>query len=764
MSALAEIELRCRTLDRVVVKPAFVAAVFFVSGFPALIYQITWQRSLFALYGINVEAVTVVIAGFLFGLGIGSLAGGRLSCNPRWPLLALFGTIELSIGLFGMVSLRLFELVGAQTLFLPIAGTTAAVLGLLFMPTLLMGSTLPILTAYLVTRAKNVGNSVGLLYCVNTLGSAIACFACAFGLARLLGMQGMVNLAAAINIMIGAAALAEAWRTRERNALPAAAAEAGVARAGAGTWLGPAIVLAGLIGFLSLSYEILWFRAFALANNTAGAFAVVLGTYLAGIANGSLRARRLFAQPLSGERAARLIAVAVFAGSVLGLFLLPLTRLSVFSGFGYFYPMLLMVFVQGTLFGGLFPVVCHWGIAADPSAGSRLSQVYLGNILGSVGGTLLTGFVLMDRLSLGGIALLLAEAGIVAAAALSVYAGTGFRQRLAFPAGALAAGLLLLLPSGLFAQVYEGLTYKTAPAPGEEFTDVVENKSGVVAVNRKSVVYGGGAYDGMIELDMLADHNLLIRPYSLSLYHPDPQEVLMIGLATGAWAQVVANHPSVKRLTIVEINPGYLPIIKRHPEVAGLLRNRKVEIVIDDGRRWLNRHPEARFDAIVQNTTWNYRPNVTNLLSAEYLRLVAGHLKAGGIALYNTTGSLRAQRTACEAFADGYRELNVMVVGQDRLRLDHERLAAVLADYQIDGRAVFDAADPRYRGRRDEVLQLLDRRRQPGAAQDAIIEPCASILARSRDLAPITDDNMGEEWGFIDSDPMLARIQHALGL
>jgi hypothetical protein len=88
----------------------------------------------------------------------------------------------------------------------------------------------------------------------------------------------------------------------------------------------------------------------------------------------------------------------------------------------------------------------------------------------------------------------------------------------------------------------------------------------------------------------------------------------------------------------------------------------------------------------------------------------------------------------------------------------------VLADYQIDGRAVFDAADPRYRGRRDEVLQLLDRRRQPGAAQDAIIEPCASILARSQDLAPITDDNMGEEWGFIDSDPMLARIQHALGL
>ena len=52
---------------------------FFWSGFSALIYQITWQRSLFTIFGINVEAVTVVVTGFLLGLGFGSLLGGRLS-------------------------------------------------------------------------------------------------------------------------------------------------------------------------------------------------------------------------------------------------------------------------------------------------------------------------------------------------------------------------------------------------------------------------------------------------------------------------------------------------------------------------------------------------------------------------------------------------------------------------------------------------------------------------------------------------------------
>src|ERR1700704_2786353 len=51
--------------------------LFFVSGFPALIYQIVWQRALFAIYGVNIESVTVVVSAFMLGLGLGSLAGGR---------------------------------------------------------------------------------------------------------------------------------------------------------------------------------------------------------------------------------------------------------------------------------------------------------------------------------------------------------------------------------------------------------------------------------------------------------------------------------------------------------------------------------------------------------------------------------------------------------------------------------------------------------------------------------------------------------------
>jgi predicted exporter len=66
---------------------AAVSVIFFASGFPALVYQLVWQRALFAIYGINVESVTVVVTAFMLGLGLGSLAGGVISRIRRLPLL-----------------------------------------------------------------------------------------------------------------------------------------------------------------------------------------------------------------------------------------------------------------------------------------------------------------------------------------------------------------------------------------------------------------------------------------------------------------------------------------------------------------------------------------------------------------------------------------------------------------------------------------------------------------------------------------------------
>src|SRR5262249_5784198 len=153
----------------------WVYCLFFFSGFPALTYQIVWERALFAMYGVNVESVAVVVTGFMLGLGLGSIIGGWVSCSSWISPLACFGVAELGTAAFGIFSLTLFHQVAHYTAGASLLSTALLSFALLLLPTMLMGSTLPLLVAHLVRGTRSVGKSIGLLYFVNTLGSAVAC-------------------------------------------------------------------------------------------------------------------------------------------------------------------------------------------------------------------------------------------------------------------------------------------------------------------------------------------------------------------------------------------------------------------------------------------------------------------------------------------------------------------------------------------------------------------------------------------------------------
>jgi spermidine synthase len=724
-----------------------VGSLFFSSGFSALIYQITWQRSLFTIFGINVEAVTVVVTGFLLGLGFGSLLGGRLSRAARINLLALFGMTELAIGLFGFASLSIFRWVGAHTVTLPPAMMTAVTVALVFAPTLLMGATLPILTQFLVRRVMNVGRSVGLLYGVNTLGSAAACFASALWLMRNLGMQKVVWLAAAINLVVSFAAFWLAWGEPRYVVssvdVASSASEPPPCRNGSSFSL--LFALAALTGYMSLSYEVIWFREFVIGTNLAPAFALILGTYLAGIAAGAYFIRDHC--ETSEASAVFLLCIAILLSSVAGFLVLPISGYAAASGKEWFVgSMLLGVFVQTSIAGAVFPLICYLGVAPDRQTGVGVSYVYLGNILGSAAGTLITGFVLMDSMSTARISLMLVELGVIVAVVMLFAGKTQISRSSQIGIAAVAALVAVASPmtlGSLFNHFYERLIYKDEFTRKPEFVDVVENKNGVVTVDTGAVVFGGGMYDGIASVDLMEDKNLLVRPLSLALFHSHPRDVLMIGLATGAWAQILAANLEVRRLTIVEINPGYLQLIRKYKAVTSILVNPKVEIIIDDGRRWLSRHPDQKFDAIIQNTTWFFRPNVTNLLSKEYLRLGVDHLRDGGVFMYNTTNSVRAMLTGCTVFPYAVREFNMMVGSNRPLAPDYARLRQALEGLTIDSKPVFDQLNQAHSGRIDEIVKGLGSFWRDKVM---VMEDCDSIEARSKGLRLITDDNMGEEW------------------
>jgi len=739
---------------------------FFVSGFPALLYQIVWQRALFTLYGVNIESVTMVVTAFMLGLGLGSLLGGAVSRSQQLPLLRVFGLVELLIASYGVFSLRVFHWAANFTAGSAPFQTGLVAFTLVVLPTVFMGSTLPILVSYAVRLSHNVGTSVGALYAANTLGSSVACFCAGLFLMRWLGESKTVALAAALNALVGATVLAWSFLTQARQpsheSNEPASLHVGVAAHDAtratdeaieirnpelpGIGFAGAVITAGIAGFVALGYEIVWYRLFSFTTaGLAKSFAFLLGAYLYGIAAGSRVSNRICKRIAAPRSFTRFLVGTVLGANLLGFMVGPiLFGLVVRVSFLW---TLVPIALAAACLGAIFPLLCHISIPPDERAGARMSYLYFSNIVGSALGSYLTGFVLMDIFPLRYVSLVLTLLGLGLGMVLMLKAKLERRSFIVSAVAVFVAALFVVQASELlFRGMYEKMLLKKDFISGMEFGTVVETRSGVIAVTQTGTVFGGGIYDGRFNVSLVNDTNGIQRAYSLSYSHPSPKEVLMIGLSSGSWAQVIANHPQIEHLTIVEINPGYLRLIQRVPEVASLLQNPKVRIDIDDGRRWLMRNPGRKFDVIVMNASYNWRSNMSNLLSVEFLQLIRRHLNPGGVHFYNTTDSKEAMATGVVVFPFGMRLANFMAVSDAPLQLDAKRWLEVLLRYKIDGKPVFDLSQEQHRRRLQEVMAMaatMDRDIRHGFFT---LESAGHIRARTASVRVITDDNMGTEW------------------
>jgi spermidine synthase len=510
-----------------------------------------------------------------------------------------------------------------------------------------------------------------------------------------------------------------------------------------------ALVVAAMSGFIALSYEILWYRVIAFASwGLPGAFGLLLAAYLFGLAIGS-RVAGAFCKDdaRSGDRR-QLRALAVFA------FVANAVAWTVVPFFGWsakrwdWPPSLVLVALSAALLGAILPLVSHFGIKADDRAGQRLSYVYLANIVGSSAGSLVTGFVFLDLWPIATIGVVIGIVGLALVALLVALADLGPRPRVARVAAlvaiAVVGGLVVRGTPSAYDRLWERLLYKGKFEADTKFAEVIETKSGVITVTSDGTVYGGGAYDGRFNTSIVHDRNGILRAYAIGAMHPAPKKILMIGLASGSWATVIEHLPGLEHLTIVEINPGYTRLVAGHPEVAGILRDPKVEIVIDDGRRWLHRHPAERFDVIVMNTTWHWRAHITNLLSTEFMELARAHLAPGGLFYFNTTSSADVKKTAVTVFPYALRVYNFMAVSDAPLTFDKGRWERTLAAFSFDGRPAIDRSDKDGAKFFAELVDYADTIN--GEPTDEGLESRASVALRTASAVVVTDDNMVPEW------------------
>ena len=185
--------------------------LFAGSGCSALIYEVVWYQLLQLTIGSTAISLGILLATFMGGLCIGSLALPRLLPEKIHALRAYAG-IEAGIACFGLLELLLipaidhFYIVAAQDGFAGMLARGAVCAVALLPPTILMGASLPAISRF-VTAARGA-SWWGILYGANTLGAVFGCLAAGFYLLRVSNMTTTSFVAAAINLAVAGASFA----------------------------------------------------------------------------------------------------------------------------------------------------------------------------------------------------------------------------------------------------------------------------------------------------------------------------------------------------------------------------------------------------------------------------------------------------------------------------------------------------------------------------------------------------------------------------
>jgi len=637
-----------------IIRPtAILSFVFFFSGFSALIYQVVWQRLLTLHYGVGPISTTLIVSVYMIGLGLGALFGGYLSERVTNKIILYF-VIELLIGIFGIISLPLLDFIGRHS-----AGSSYE-FSLLYMsvflclPTFLMGTTLPLLTKIFNGLIDDFLSSVSFLYFINTLGAAIGTLFASYIFISFFGLDVAAAIAVLINFVL--AALIFTVRNSAVDLMRGKTAGSMVDQDAIFGKL--AYLLVFITGILAIGYEIVWFRVIGvLVKASPYAFSTVLSVYLLGIAIGSFGMKKFLRQRADIDKKNLFFLVQFFIGiSVLAIFIgyyyltehtsfgeltkmsFAVTRhpefyrpsldsfqglliesyklLDVFWWSGYF------VLIPSILMGASFPLISLLSLSQRDKEGSTVGRIYFFNIAGNVLGGLVTGFLLLPILGSELTVLVFSSIGIMFAIFVSNFGD----RRVALNRRILLATVLFMAAVIFFpkrGQLYEAMHYP----PGEAKMFLEEGVDGVVVTYQQGQevrnFINGLAHGGR------PGYEFYYETLETLSFTPKLENVLIIGFGTGSITEMIQNS-EVQNITLVELNETLLRNLRKMPIFVEILDDPKLNVIIDDGRRFLLR-TNKKYDLVLIDALRTSTAYSNNLYSRQFFELVKKHLKEDGI-------------------------------------------------------------------------------------------------------------------------------------
>jgi spermidine synthase len=595
---------------------------FLISGFCSVLYEVIWLRLAMAQYGVTTPLVSLVLSIFMLGLGIGSWGAGRLV--KRWrsqlsfPALRLYAITEFFIGLSALVVP--YELVvGRQLLekmeshglsgsgFYIVAGAWIA-LSLVPWCTC-MGATFPFaMFAIEETHHSESPRSFSYLYLANVLGAILA--GVPLLVIEVAGFHKTLQIASGFNFFLAVAAFALTLKpARSASTLPDRNIPATPPVPTPGgrklLWL-----LFGT-GLTSMAAEVIWVRMFtAWLSSVVYAFATILAFYLGATYLGSILYRkRLLNRLLPGNWIWAALAFTV---------LLPLVAGDPRLHAEKFLRLAIGVIPFSAMLGFVTPLMVDRFSVGD---GERAGRAYAANILGCIFGPLLAGFVLLpllgERASLTVLALPWFALGLFLthSAVSPAPEPTNIVRKWAAPALALVSIVMFFSTTPFedqFAQHWVRRDYvATVVAKGSARLD-------------KRLLVNGVGMTGLRPITKVMAH------FPLALLDRKPENILIICFGMGTTHRAALSWGISS--TVVELVPSVPQVYGFfHADGPALLQSPRSHLVIDDGRRFLER-TSGLYDVITIDPPPPVEAAGSSLLySREFYSLAKRHLRPGGI-------------------------------------------------------------------------------------------------------------------------------------
>ncbi|MFK8110856.1 MAG: fused MFS/spermidine synthase [Rubripirellula sp.] len=654
----------------------FVAGCFFVSGFAALLYETVWLRQFAILLGTSEQALAVVLASYMGGLAVGSLIASRIVDSIRRPLL-MYGILEfaialsaillpLGISLAASVQVSLFgnqpEPPEAGT-FTQIAFCFATALGLILIPTSLMGATLPLLARHVISKDDQVGPRIGILYAINTAGAVAGTLVAAFVCLPSLGLSQTTWVGAAANLIVfllvvgvvrrgdipdlpqtkpqqpraEEATKNERGRKRKRDAVSTSKLDDDAEKR-----YRYILWFAACSGAVSFCYEILFTRMLGhMLGGSIYAFATMLSGFLLGIALGGAIGSR-FATSRKRATAGFVHAQAAAAICTLVTYHL-IDRMVVWPWQSWggssatavqVCMSILALLPTATCLGVAFPLAIRVYAKDETEAASGAARVFFWNVLGGIFGAMATGAVIMPLLQYQGAAAVAILCNLLLAAAaifvLKVHAANAV-----FPVVALLilVGFFPREPRNVLrASVLQGLQFS-----GDVLFHHVGRSATVTVSDENDGIrfHSNGLPESTLSLKG-GGSNFLNNGYWLSslppVVRPTCQSMMIIGLGGGVAAENVP--PSIKSIDVLELEPA---VVEANRRVAMLrdkdpLADPRVTMILNDARNALAL-TNKKYDAIVSQPSHPWTAGASHLYTEQFNRLVREHLNPGGIFL-----------------------------------------------------------------------------------------------------------------------------------